>query len=159
MNYMLSFFDKENIILFWDEPTISMDYDEHPLHDLLSTIWNINQIPRLVLSSATLPDNLQPIVEKFKQKFEGSVYYKIETTDYTTNLVLMDHSNNIIMPHSYFDSIEKVSQFVETKGDHYLKFLSVVECANYILKSSFFRRIQYDIYGRCNLVYYKKILL
>jgi len=69
MNYMLSFFDKENIILFWDEPTISMDYDEHPLHDLLSTIWNINQIPRLVLSSATLPDNLQPIVEKFKQKF------------------------------------------------------------------------------------------
>ena len=137
MNYMLSFFDKENIILFWDEPTISMDYDEHPLHDLLSTIWNINQIPRLVLSSATLPDNLQPIVEKFKQKFEGSVYYKIETTDYTTNLVLMDHSNNIIMPHSYFDSIEKVSQFVETKGDHYLKFLSVVECANYILKSSF----------------------
>ena len=137
MNYMLSFFDKENIILFWDEPTISMDYDDHPLHELLSNIWKINKIPRLILSSATLPNHLEPMIDTFKTKFEGSQFHKIESNDYTSNIVLMDNSNNIIMPHSYFDTIEQVTQFVETKGNHYLKFLSVCECANYILKTSY----------------------
>jgi hypothetical protein len=32
MLYMESFFDPKQIVLFWDEPTISMDYDTHPLH-------------------------------------------------------------------------------------------------------------------------------
>ena len=136
MNYMLSFFDKENIILFWDEPTITMDYDDHVLHKQLSHIWKINQIPRIILSSATLPNDLQPIIDNYKVRFEGS-FYKIETTDHISNIILMDSSNQIIMPHNYFGSTNEIKIFIETKGPSYLKFLSVCECSNYILNSSY----------------------
>ena len=136
MNYMLSFFDKENIVLFWDEPTITMDYDDHVLHKSLSHIWKINEIPRIILSSATLPNDLQPIIENYKLRFEG-LFYKIETTDHISNIILMDNSNQIIMPHNYFESINEIKLFIETKGHSYLKFLSVCECSNYILKSSY----------------------
>ena len=30
MHYMNAFNNKNNIILSWDEPTISLDYEEHP---------------------------------------------------------------------------------------------------------------------------------
>ena len=42
-----------DIITYWDEPTISMDYDEHPLHDLIKTVWKDNLISKMVLSCAT----------------------------------------------------------------------------------------------------------
>lgn len=134
MNYMLAFFDKENIILFWDEPTITMDYDHHSLHSSLSHIWKVNQIPRIILSSATLPNNLQPIIDNYKLRFDG-VFYKIETTDATTNIILMDSSNQIIMPHNYFEPTY-IKSFIETKGLAYLKFLSLGECSSYILNSN-----------------------
>ena len=164
MNYMLSFFDKEQIVLFWDEPTISMDHAEHPLHEPLSNIWRINTIPRLILSSATLPNNLGPIKQAFKDKFKDSVFYKIETTEQHGNIILMDDLNNIIMPHNYFNNINDVINFVKTKGESYLKFLSVCECANYIMCSSFkseFDTTQFDEIDsyKIKLFYYKIIQL
>lgn len=135
MRYMLVHFDKERVVVFWDEPTISMDYPEHSLHKPLANIWRINEIPRLILSSATLPAGLDPIVANFKSKFEGAVFHRIETTDHTTNIVLMDSDNHILMPHNYFETIEEIRSFVESRGDSYLKFLSINECAKYILES------------------------
>ena len=35
MLYMLAFNAREDIILYWDEPTITMDYDEHDCHDTI----------------------------------------------------------------------------------------------------------------------------
>jgi hypothetical protein len=32
MYYMMSFNDKDDIIMYWDEPTISLDYETHELH-------------------------------------------------------------------------------------------------------------------------------
>ena len=32
MNYMLAFNEPENIIWYWDEPTITLDYAEHEFH-------------------------------------------------------------------------------------------------------------------------------
>lgn len=136
MRYMLAHFDKERIVVFWDEPTISMDYPEHSLHKPLAHIWRINEIPRLILSSATLPAGLDPIVANFKSKFEGAVFYSIETTDHTTNIVLMDSNNHILMPHNYFETTEQIDAFIARKGDSYLKFLSINECAKYILNST-----------------------
>jgi hypothetical protein len=161
MEYMLSFFDKERLILFWDEPTITMDYDHHSLHESLSQIWKKNVIPRIVLSSATLPNNLEPIVEDYKKRFEGE-FYKIETIDHLSNITLLDSKQNIIMPHNYFKDKEDVERFLETKGQSYLKFLSIGECANYILKSSYkdeFNQISIDEIDAqfIKLFYYKVI--
>ena len=40
MNYMRAFNKLEDMILYWDEPTITLDYETHPYHDLLSKNWN-----------------------------------------------------------------------------------------------------------------------
>ena len=42
--------------MYWDEPTISLDYDDHELHKIIQRTWNENVIPNIVLSSATLPN-------------------------------------------------------------------------------------------------------
>ena len=36
MNYMRAFNELEDMILYWDEPTITLDYEEHPYHEMLS---------------------------------------------------------------------------------------------------------------------------
>jgi hypothetical protein len=55
MYYMLSFNDAEQLMTYWDEPTITMDYVEHSLHPILKRNWHENKIPNIVLSCATLP--------------------------------------------------------------------------------------------------------
>ena len=39
MNYMIAFNPVDNLLMYWDEPTISMDYEDHPLHSLVNTMW------------------------------------------------------------------------------------------------------------------------
>ena len=70
MLYMKSFFDIKKIILFWDEPTISMDYDSHPLHEIIELNWRINEIPNIILSSATLPNNLDLLIQNYKKNLK-----------------------------------------------------------------------------------------
>ena len=52
---MSAFNKPEDIITYWDEPTITMDYAEHDLHKVIKKNWKENIIPNVVLSSATLP--------------------------------------------------------------------------------------------------------
>ena len=133
MLYMLSFFKKENILLFWDEPTISMNYDSHPLHSEISKIWKINQVPNIILSSATLPnlEDLTPLIDKFKTYVSCNVHY-IQTQDENTNITLLDTNGNVIMPHSIFNHDEFIS-FIEKHSYSHSKYLSITECADFIL--------------------------
>jgi hypothetical protein len=56
MNYMCAFNKiREEMILYWDEPTITLDYETHEHHQEIQNIWSKNIIPNIVLSSATLP--------------------------------------------------------------------------------------------------------
>jgi hypothetical protein len=79
MLYMLSFFDKSKIILFWDEPTISMNYQTHELHKHIVNIWEFNQIENVILSSATLPnkEELEPMILKFNQPVIKSFSFQL----------------------------------------------------------------------------------
>ena len=107
-NYMFRYNKKEDIVLFWDEPTISMDYDTHPLHNLISSIWEKNQIPTIVLCSATLPNyiDLSPLCEKYKAKYQGNTYY-IDSIDDPTNITLIHTKGDIIIPHRLFQNDHK----------------------------------------------------
>lgn len=162
MNYLLKFSNLENIILFWDEPTISMDYDTHELHSYLKHIWSINKIPRVILSSATLPNHLEPMVDSFKEKFEDSVFYSLEVSNLENNIILVNESNEVIMPHNYFKDISSLTHFIEEKGHKYMKFLSVSECAHYILESSYLDEFnQYmitDIHSNTIKQFYYKVI-
>ena len=75
MNYMHAFNPLENIILYWDEPTITLDYKDHSLHKKISENWKENIIPNIVLSSATLPkeNEILPTIMGFREKFSGNV--------------------------------------------------------------------------------------
>ena len=56
MNYMCAFNEESDIIWYWDEPTITLDYEQHEFHEILERNWKENRINNVVLSSATLPD-------------------------------------------------------------------------------------------------------
>ena len=56
MYYMISHFGSEDIITYWDEPTITMDYAEHEFHKTIRKNWKENDIPTILQTSA--PGNL-----------------------------------------------------------------------------------------------------
>jgi hypothetical protein len=135
MLYMLSFFEKSKIILFWDEPTISMNYEEHALHKNIVNIWEFNQIENIILSSATLPneDELVVMISKFKTKHNGVVHY-IQTQDENTNITLLDPEGNIIMPHDIFHTdYDGFHSFITKHAYTHSKYLSISECAEFTL--------------------------
>ena len=67
MYYMMAFNKPNDMIMYWDEPTITMDYEEHEFHKYISDIWQKNVIPNIILSSATLPhqEDLQETITDF----------------------------------------------------------------------------------------------
>ena len=44
MYYMLSFNKANNIITYWDEPTITLDYDNHELHKIIKENWKTKNL-------------------------------------------------------------------------------------------------------------------
>ena len=69
---MLAFNDKNDLVWYWDEPTITLDYNNHEFHGILKQNWDQNEIPNIILSSATLPleKDIFPMILKYKQTFQ-----------------------------------------------------------------------------------------
>ena len=135
MLYMASFFDVQSMVLFWDEPTITMDYETHDLHASISKLWEVNKVPNIILSSATLPNesDLLPMTQKYKDKYGGEVFY-VESIDETTQITLLDSKGQIVMPHKVFqDDWDGIVAFIEKHGLSHMKFLSLTECAELIV--------------------------
>lgn len=135
MLYMKAFNKEENIILFWDEPTIGLDVESHHLHDIISHNWKVNQIPNIIFSCATLPnlEQMDSVCSVFKNKFDNPYIEYIESYDQHTNLCLYDDIGNIVMPHNLDLSLEEIKGTVKYHGPKYFKFYSCVECCNFIL--------------------------
>lgn len=91
MRYMLAFNEVNDIILYWDEPTITLDYQEHPLHDIIKNNWEKNEIYNIVLSSATLPleNELETTILDYRDKFGGNTYY-IKNYDCSKSIALVN---------------------------------------------------------------------
>jgi hypothetical protein len=135
MLYMASLFPVKDMVIFWDEPTITMDYDDHELHSDIRGLWFVNKIPNIILSSATLPneEDMQDVTRKYTMKFQGKMNY-IETLDETTNITLLDTDGKIVMPHDVFSSsFTDMISFINKHGKSHMKFLSLTECASFIL--------------------------
>jgi hypothetical protein len=106
MYYMLSFFPETNIILFWDEPTISLDVANHELHSIISNIWQKNTITKIILSSATLPniEKIRDVVDDFRSTFDNSQYFTISSHDYKKTINILDSKGYSIVPHTLFST-------------------------------------------------------
>jgi len=101
MYYMLAFNPKEKIILYWDEPTITLDYVEHDFHKIIKENWRQNLIPNVVLSSATLPqrEELVDTVNDFCGKFYGAEVHDIVSYDCKKTIPLINKEGFVEMPH------------------------------------------------------------
>ena len=174
MLYMIAFNRKENIITYWDEPTITMDYETHEFHEIIKRNWNENLIPNVILSSATLPKlhELTETISDFKDKFSNANIYNIVSHDCRKSIPLINKQGYVEMPH-YLS--ENYSDIVEITGhcEEYLtllryfdlyetsKFITFMENTNFIPNkyriSRFFETIN-DIDMKSIKMYYIQLL-
>jgi hypothetical protein len=110
MEYMLRFNDKHDIVMYWDEPTITMDYDEHELHDKIHDVWVINNIPNVILSSATLPDEseIQDTLCDFNRKFGDATFLTIRSDSDVKNIPIIGPDGNVYVPHYLFSNYNEL---------------------------------------------------
>ena len=138
MRYMLAFNKKEDIIWYWDEPTITLDYETHKYHTILQKNWQENDIPNIVLSSATLPrqEEIAPCLQNFMVKFNSTNIYNIISHDCTRTIPILDSQSYIVLPHFIF------SDFVELK-----KSISHIKKYKTLLR-------HFDLKGVCSFITY-----
>ena len=118
MRYMMAFHPLDQLLMYWDEPTISMDYPEHVLHPIIHRNWSGNLIPNVVLSSATLPreDEIMGVIQDFKVKFhdKGAEVYSVVSHDFKKSIPIVNQSGFIELPHYMFgDDYERILECVE----------------------------------------------
>lgn len=115
MYYMMAFNSAENITTYWDEPTITLDYKDHELHEVIQKNWRENLIPHMVLSSATLPrpHELPETVTDFKEKFKYATVHSIVSHDCRKTIPLVNKQGFVVMPHYLSDDYAVVQQMAE----------------------------------------------
>jgi len=112
MHYMKAFNDPSDMILYWDEPTITLDYDKHPYHEVMAKNWQENDIPNIVFSSATLPpiDQLGNMTRSFVTKFKSANITSLISHDCTKTIPLIDKDGFTVLPHLYFSDHKDVKK-------------------------------------------------
>jgi hypothetical protein len=118
MRYMMAFHPLDQLLMYWDEPTISLDYVDHELHPIIHRNWSGNLIPNVVLSSATLPreDEIVDVIQDFKVKFhdKGAEVYSVVSHDFKKSIPIVNQNGFIELPHYMFgDNYERVLDCVE----------------------------------------------
>ena len=136
MNYMLAFNKMENIIWYWDEPTITLDYETHEFHKILKRNWEQNYIPNVILSSATLPnmDEIMPMTTSFKIKFKTDNIEEIISYECKKSIPILDARGHIIMPHllySNYKELKNCARHIEANKT-ILRHIDVKEMINFI---------------------------
>jgi len=104
MHYMLAFNPAENIITYWDEPTITMDYESHELHSIIHNNWVNNKIPNVVLSCATLPHEyeIMDTLADFRDKFENAEIQTITSYDCRKSIPILTKDGYCVLPHTFY---------------------------------------------------------
>jgi len=136
MYYMLAFNKKENIIMYWDEPTITMDYKTHEIHDIIHKNWKCNEIPNVVLSSATLPNSeeIKETIIDFKERFEKAESYTITSFDCKKTIPIINKEGSVEMPHyicKNYDELSEMSDYFQNNKT-ILRYIDLFEIIKFI---------------------------
>jgi hypothetical protein len=136
MYYMLAFNAKEDIITYWDEPTITMDYEQHDLHATIHRNWTENKIPNVVLSCATLPkqDEIASVLADFRGRFEDADIHAIHSHDCKKSIPILNKDNYCVLPHTLFSSYNELMECVEYCGNNktLLRYFDLPEIIRFI---------------------------
>ena len=136
MYYMMSFNNKQNIITYWDEPTIAMDCEEHDLHDMIQTNWQKNLIPNIVLSSATLPkqEEIHDTIADFRSRFQGDVH-SIISHDCQKTIPITDAECYTVLPHLLWENYRDLIRSVEhcNQNKTLLRYFDLQQIVDFIM--------------------------
>ena len=148
MHYMLGFNKKENIIMYWDEPTITMDYNAHTIHSIIQNNWKENVIPNVVLSSATLPSNeeLRDVINDFKDKFDGAKSYSIASFDCKKTIPILNKECYVEMPHYIAETHADLIDILEhcEKNKTLLRYMDLSEAIAVIMYMNKYNYVNND---------------
>jgi hypothetical protein len=137
MYYMLAFNPAENIVTYWDEPTITMDCESHDLHESINKNWKENLIPNVILSSATLPKlhELPNTVRHFNEKFPGAQVHNIVSHDCKKSIPIISKNGHIVLPHFLSQDYDTIKEIVEhcEKNLTLLRYFDLEEVVRFII--------------------------
>ena len=144
MYYMLAFFKADDIIMYWDEPTITLDYEEHEFHATIRKNWKKNCIPNVVLSSATLPKHgdLTETLPDFLAKFRGAEICNIVSHDCKKSIPIINKDGLVMLPHYLHEEYDKIMKVAQHCGEYmtllrYFDLKGVVEFITYVNANGF----------------------
>ena len=144
MYYMLAFFKADNIVTYWDEPTITMDYNKHDFHITIRKNWKENCIPTVVLSSATLPkeNELTETIPDFLNKFPGAEVCNIVSHDCKKSIPIINKDGFVVLPHYLSDNYQDMKKIAEHCNNYltllrYFDLKEVVEFITFVNKNNF----------------------
>jgi len=112
MQYMLAFNPESRIVTYWDEPTITMDYETHELHEQIHRNWAENRISKMVLSCATLPKEheMASTIMDFRSRFDDAEVFTIQSYDCKKSISLMGKDGRRALPHLLFSQYDKLQE-------------------------------------------------
>ena len=137
MEYMKAFNRLDKMVMYWDEPTISMDYDDHELHQVIKKNWNLNRIPNIVLSSATLPkiNELNETISNYQSLFLAHVeIINIVSHDCRKTIPLINNNGCPVMPYSVEDDYQKLQSVVQQCEENLtlMRYFDLKETSDFI---------------------------
>jgi hypothetical protein len=141
MRYMLAFNPAERMCTYWDEPTITMDYENHDLHAVIHQNWVENKIPNIVLSCATLPkeEEILDTIADFRSRFDDAEVHTIASYDCRKSIPIITKDGVCALPHTMYEShadlMECANYCAENKTLlRYFDLSEIVEFITYINK-------------------------
>jgi hypothetical protein len=136
MNYMQAFNSVSNLLMYWDEPTITMDLENHDLHKTIQENWQKNEIPNVILSSATLPKlhELTETIADFTRKFPNAEIHNIVSHDCKKSIPIINKSGYVILPHYLTEDYTEILQIVAhcESNVSLLRYFDLKETINFI---------------------------
>jgi len=126
------------IITFWDEPTITMDYETHSFHKVISNNWKENLIDNVILSSATLPKEheIQTTINSFRDKFgENSIIRSVVSHDCKKTIPIINSLGYVVVPHIMYENYRDLITSIDfIKNNHtLLRYFDLNEIAEFII--------------------------
>jgi hypothetical protein len=165
MFYMLAFNKKEQLIMYWDEPTITLDFcndtdaaqaeaDENPLHTIIKENWTKNLIPNIVLSSATLPrkEEISETISSFRARFASAQaeIHEIISYDCKKTIPMLNKEGFAEMPHYLSADYAEIKAIVEHTQNYktLLRYIDLAEATRFILyinQNGFVKKTRYSL--------------
>jgi len=140
MHFLLEFHTEDSIVLYWDEPTITMDYETHPLHETIHRNWVENKISKVVLSCATLPQQheLATTLDHFRLHFADHTQrphvVPIVSFDFKKSISVLNKDGRCVLPHLLFPDLRDLLESAQHFRSNLtlLRYLDLREVSRFI---------------------------